>query len=114
MKRATLIVGLVYLWTFLASLWFCFFDFRLFRFPFLQWWEGLFYVRNMLWLPRFRDFGHWPLLWFVAGFVVASLAISVVARPLLPRRIRQPKLYGESRIALPRDMAAGGITTEKR
>ena len=120
MKRAALIVGLAYLWTFIASLWFCFFDFRLFTIPFVQWWGGLYYFRNMLWLPKLKlhDISHWPILWFVAGFVVATLVIIALCRPLLgsiwPSKDRQPNLYGESEFASVKAMADGGITSEKR
>jgi hypothetical protein len=118
MKRAAAIVGLAYLWTIIASALFCAFNFSLFTFPFLQWWEGLYYLRNMLWLPRLRDFIHWPLLWFVDGFVLASLVIFALSRPMLgslwPRKDRQPNLYGTSKFAGVKAMAEGGITTEKR
>jgi hypothetical protein len=114
MRRAALIFGLAYLWTVIASLWFCLFNLRLFTFPFVQWWEGLYYLHNMLWMPRFKDIGHWPLLWFVAGFIVATLAIIVLIRPALPRKDRQPNLYGKSEFAGLKAMAEGGITTEKR
>jgi hypothetical protein len=116
MKLAAMIFGLFWLWTLIASAVFCAFDFRLFTLPFLQWWQGLFYIRNMLWLPRFRDFGSWPLLYFVHGFVLASIAVAIVVRLLLgsSRNSRQPKIYGDSKFAGVKAMAEGGITTEKR
>lgn len=118
MKRAALIVGLAYLWTFIASTIFCAFNFRLWTFPFLQWWEGLYYVRNMLWWPRFNDLGRWPMLYFVDGFVVATIAVVALCRPFLgslwPGKDRQPNLYGTSKFAGVKAMAEGGITTEKR
>ena len=120
MKRAAMIAGLAYLWTLIASALFCVFDFRLFTFPFMQWWQGLYYLRNMLWWwwKGHVAFLQWPLFWFVDGFLVASLVVLVFGSPLLvrlwPRRNRQPNLYGTSEIAGPRAMLAGGITTEKR
>ena len=114
MKRAALIVGLAYLWTLIASAIFCAFNFRLFTFPFVQWWEGLYYLPNMLWLPRFKDLGVWPLLWFGYGFVVASLVVFLLVRPILPSKNRQPNLYGESKFAGMKAMAEGGIISEKR
>ena len=118
MKRAALVLGLLYLWTLIASALFCAFNFKLFTFPFVQWWEGLYYLPNMLWLPRAKDFIRWPLLWFVDGFVLATLITIALCRPLLgslwPRRNRQPNLYGTSTFADTQAMQAGGITSEKR
>lgn len=119
MKPAGIAVGLLCIWTLIASALFCAFDFRLFTFPYVQWWEGLYYLRSMLWLPRLRDFAAWPLFWFVDGFLLASLVVSSIARPLLgsflpTRKTRQPNLYGESKFAGTKAMADGGITTEKR
>jgi len=117
MKRAALVIGLAYLWTLIASGIFCVFNFRLFVFPFTQWWEGVYYFHNMLWLPRWRDFTQWPLFWFFDGFVIASLTVFIVARMLVgwlwPSR-KQPDLYGKSDFAGISAMAEGGITTEKR
>ena len=115
MKRAAAIIGLAYLWTFIASMFFCVFNFQLWRFPFLQWWVGLYYLRNMLWLPRIKDIGHWPIFWFVVGFVVASLFTFLLARQLWATgKNRQPNLYGTSKFAGIKAAAEGGIITEKR
>lgn len=120
MKRAATIAGLAYLWTLIASSIFCAFDFRLFTVPFVQWWLGLYYLRNMLWWwwKGHVAFLQWPLFWFVDGFVVATLAVFVLASTFLPqlwpRRNRQPDLYGRSEFAGPPAMRAGGVTTEKR
>jgi hypothetical protein len=115
MKRVALTIGLAYLWTLIASGIFCVFNFQLFVFPYAQWWEGIYYFHNMLWLPRWRDFTQWPLFWFVDGFVIASLIVFILARMFVGRSTsKQPNLYGESKFANIGAMKEGGITTERR
>ena len=117
MKRAALIVSLAAVWTVVASAFFCAFDFRLFRFPYAQWWVGLYYLPHMLWLPRLSvsAISRWPILWFIVGFLVATLWVVILARALIgKRKERQPALYGTSKLADQSAMRSGGITTEKR
>ena len=118
MKRALIVVAFIYGWTVVASGFFCAFNFRLFTFPYIQWWEGLYYLRTMMWLPRLNTIPSWPLLWFVLGFIIATLTAIAAGRyfigSFVPTKGGQPNLYGESKFADIPTMKNGGIISEKR
>jgi hypothetical protein len=112
-------LGLLYFWTFLASLMFCYGTgyMQLFSFPWCtQWFEAAWLIRNMWWLPNMAHIPHWPLLWFILGGILPTLLCLTLYRSLSPSNKPQTQqaLYGRSAWANQQSMKAGGLISEKR
>ena len=124
------LIGTAWLWSALASAFFCFGIHRkdLLHFPFTQWLEATQLVHTMLWKPSFNQIPLHPLFWFTISPIIPSLLIALIVvktirfyrqkrlvnqlnqmNPNQPGMPGQLPLYGGSEWAKPKHMAANKI-----